>query len=108
MIASTVCSRVSFDIIYRGAPSSRRRNIVDLIPMLTIRCCPRLQPSQMILKECIHNAEFLFLCEINKELSTFVPVTQLPFSDTFGLSAILITPHLRIIVTEDNQKISSQ
>ena len=53
MIWTTVSSRSCFSSVYRASPSLAAKNIINLISVMTIWWCPRIEFSLVLLEECV-------------------------------------------------------
>ena len=68
----TVSSRSCFYRLYRVSPSSATNNIISLIPVLTIRWCPCVELSLVLLEEGVCCDQCVLLAKLSQPLPCFI------------------------------------
>ena len=102
MIWTTVSSQPCFCWLYRTSPSLAAENVINLVSVLTIRWCPCVESSVVLLEEGVCYDHWVLLAKHCQPLNCFVLYSKV----TFGCySRYLLTSYFWILALYDEKNI---
>ena len=80
IIWATVSFQSCFCQLYRASPSLAAKNIINLISVLTIWCCPCVESSLVLLEEGVCYDQCVLLAKLYYPLPCFIPYSKAKFA----------------------------